>query len=253
MNQYDLSGRTAVVTGGGSGIGYATAERFLRSGARVEIWGRDVGKLENASKALSLLGDVSWQSVDVAEWDQVEPAAKRAEARYGRVDILFNCAGHPLDVKPMLDLTPEVWRQTVAINLHGTFYCCKALAPGMIARGYGRIINTASMAGKEGNPNQAAYSSAKAGVIGMTKAFAKEIATSGVLVNAVCPTVFDTPLVRDTIEKAPEAMKSFIAKIPMQRLGLVEEAAALVTWLASDDCGFNTGFTFDLSGGRATY
>lgn len=253
MNAYDLSGRNAVITGGGSGIGYATAARFLRSGASVEIWGRDTDKLKAARESLKALGSVSFRSVDVADWDQVEAGAKATLGQFGHVDILFNCAGLSLYVGPMLDVRVPSWRDTVAINLDSVFYCSRAFAPKMVERGYGRIINTSSMAGKEGNPNQAAYSAAKAGVMALTKSFAKEVATTGVLVNCICPTVFDTPVVRDTLEKAPHVMKAFTSKIPMNRIGQADEAAALVSWLASEDCSFTTGFTFDLSGGRATY
>jgi len=253
MNEYDLSGRKALVTGGGSGIGYATAERFLKSGAAVEIWGRDIAKLQAAQEALGRFGHITYASVDVSRWEEVEAGARGALERHGRIDILFNCAGLSLFVGPMLDIRVQSWHDTIAINLDSVFYCCRALAPGMVERGYGRIINTSSMAGKEGNPNQAAYSAAKAAIIALTKSFAKELATTGVLVNCISPTVFDTPVVRETLAKAPQAMKAFTSKIPMNRMGRPEEAAALVTWLASEDCSFNTGFTFDLSGGRATY
>ncbi|MCB1475882.1 MAG: SDR family oxidoreductase [Rhodobiaceae bacterium] len=253
MNAYDLSGRNAVITGGGSGIGYATAERFLKSGAGVEIWGRDADKLKAAQASLKAFGPITCRSVDVSHWEQVEAGADAVSGQLGHIDILFNCAGLSLYVGPMLDVRVPSWRDTIAINLDSAFYCSKAFAPQMVERGYGRIINTSSMAGKEGNPNQAAYSAAKAGVMAMTKSFGKELATTGVLVNCICPTVFDTPVVRDTLSRAPHVMKAFTSKIPMNRIGQADEAAALVSWLASEECSFTTGFTFDLSGGRATY
>lgn len=252
MNQIDLNGRVAVVTGGGSGIGYACAERFLRSGATVELWGRNPAKLVDASAALLTLGTVTTQVVDVSQWEAVDAAAQRTLARHGKVDILFNCAG-TTETGPALKMPIEAWRESIAVNLDGTFYCCRAFGPSMVDRGYGRIINTSSMAGKEGNASQAAYSSAKAGVIAFTKALAKELVANGVIVNAIAPTLFDTPLAQATLKGAPEAMKIAFDKIPMRRMGRPEEAAAMVAWLASEECSFTTGFTFDLSGGRATY
>ncbi|MGE0232269.1 MAG: SDR family NAD(P)-dependent oxidoreductase [Flavobacteriaceae bacterium] len=253
MNVYDLRGRNAVVTGGSSGIGYAVAERFLKSGAGVEIWGRDKEKLETAREALSAHGNVTSASVDVSKWEQVKAGAQGAIGRHGHIDILFNCAGMVLEVKPMLELSVEVWEETIAINLNSIFFCCRAFAPAMVERGYGRIINTGSMTGKDGNVHHSAYVAAKAGVMGMTKSFGKELATSGVLVNCVIPTVFETPLVKLAMSKSPETIQASINTIPMRRMGRPEEAAAMVTWLASEECSFSTGFSFDLSGGKATY
>jgi 3-oxoacyl-[acyl-carrier protein] reductase len=253
MNSYDLKGKRALITGGGSGIGFASAQLYLRSGAAVELWGRDASKLDKARRELEPLGEAHVASVDVSDSRRVAEAAAALLSRWGGLDILFNCAGHSTSVAPLAELTDEDWRQAIGINLDSAFYTCRAFVPAMVAQGWGRIINTASQAGKDGNPFMAGYVAAKSGIIGMTKTLGKELAKSGVLVNAVCPTVFDTPLVADTVERAPEAMAAAIAKIPMERMGRPEEAAELVAWLSSDACSFNTGVTFDLSGGRAVY
>ncbi|HMC15489.1 MAG TPA: SDR family NAD(P)-dependent oxidoreductase [Albitalea sp.] len=253
MNSIDLAGHVAVITGGGSGIGLASARRFLQSGARVELWGRDANKLDAAVDELRALGPVTRRAVDVSDADAVQHAAQQAQAALGHVDILFNNAGVALEVCPMIEMSLDAWHRNIAINLNGVFYCCRALAPAMIRRGWGRIINVSSMAGKDGNPFQAAYSAAKGGVIAFTKSLGKELATSGVTVNAIAPTLFETPLAMTTMADAPEAMKAVVDKIPMRRIGRADEAAAMAAWLASDDCSFTTGFTFDLSGGRATY
>ncbi|MES2482284.1 MAG: SDR family NAD(P)-dependent oxidoreductase [Pseudomonadota bacterium] len=253
MNTIDLSGRTAIITGGGSGIGLATARQMLLSGARIELWGRDADRLVAAAKELGAPERVSTQSVNVGDPAAVQAAAADSLRRLGAVDILVNNAGVTPGMLPMAEVTLEDWRENMAVNLDGVFFTCRAFVPGMVSRGWGRVINLSSMAGKEGNPFQSAYSAAKAGVIGFTKSLAKEVGTSGVTVNAVAPTLFETPLLAWARRENPQAMQIALEKIPMRRIGKPEEAAALITWIASDQCAFTTGFTFDLSGGRATY
>ena len=252
-SKIDLSGRKAVITGGSSGIGLATAERFLQSGATVEMWGRSQPRLDEALAALSGLGPVTGRSVDVTSAAQVDGAMADFIAAHGGVDILFNNAGMTQRTVPMTEMDDEEWRAQFTGNVDSTFFCCRAAIPAMIANGFGRIVNTASMAGKEGNSCQSAYSAAKAAVIGMTKALAKELAASPVTVNAIVPTLFETPMAMGAIGEAPEVFAAIRAKIPMGRFGDPAEAAAMVAWICSPDCSFTTGFAFDLSGGRATY
>jgi 3-oxoacyl-[acyl-carrier protein] reductase len=202
---------------------------------------------------LSDCGRVRASAVDVSNFEQVRAAAEDAERQHGRVDILLNSAGLLAAAVPVHELSQEAWQDSIATNLSGVFYTCKAFLPGMLSRRYGRIINVASMAGKEGNPFLAAYSATKAGVIGFTKAIAKEFATSGVTANCVVPTLVETPMVETASRQAPENLARTLEKIPMARMGRPEEVAAMIAWLASDECSFTTGFGFDLSGGRATY
>ena len=250
MNQFDLQGRVAVITGGAQGIGYATAQRMLASGASVVLWDIDAVRLAAAVQALSAHGTVSGDTVELTDEASVAAATTAAVARHGRIDILVNNAGITGGNAPTWELSPAVWRQVVEVNLIAPFLTCRAVVPQMIGQGYGRIVNIASVAGKEGNPNASHYSASKAGLIGLTKSLGKELATKGVLVNAVAPAAARTAIFD---QMSPEHIAFMLGKIPMARFVEVDEVAAMVTWLASEDCGFSTGAVFDLSGGRATY
>ncbi|SMO71733.1 SDR family oxidoreductase [Paracoccus laeviglucosivorans] len=244
MNKIDLEGRLAVVTGAAQGIGYAVAQRFVDSGARVIIWDRDG---DAAGRAAETLGpSASARAVELADDAQIDAAAQAA----GPVDILVNNAGITGGNGKTWDLDPAVWRQVIEVNLNAPYVACRALVPGMIARGYGRIVNIASIAAKEGNPNAAHYSASKAGLIALTKSLGKELAGTGVLVNAITPAAARTPIFDQMTQEHIDYM---LAKIPMNRFLEPAEAASLVAWLASEDCAFSTGAVFDISGGRATY
>jgi len=246
MNQIDLAGRAAIITGGGRGIGLAIAERFVASGAKVAIWDLDANAAENAAK---LLGQTAVQ-VDVTDEAAVVAAVKRSEEAIGAADILVTSAGITGPNATIAAYPAEDWRRVLDVDLTGPFLCSKAVVPAMTARNYGRIVHIASVAGKEGNPNAGAYSAAKAGVIALTKSLGKELATTGIRVNCVTPAAVKTEMFAQMTEAHVGYM---LAKIPMGRFGLVEEIAALVAWLASEECSFSTGAVFDLSGGRATY
>ena len=246
-NSIDLSGRRAVVTGGARGIGLAIAKRFFESGAQVALWDRDG---ERAQASAATLGGAHVEALDVSDPEAVVTALASTEAAQGPTDILVTSAGITGPVATVADYDPAEWRRVMEIDLFGVYACLRSVVPGMTERGYGRIVNIASVAGKEGNPNASAYSAAKAGVIALTKSLGKELAESGVLVNAVAPAVIETELFEQMTEAHIDYMRS---KIPMQRVGQPAEAAALVAWLASEECSFSTGATFDLSGGRATY
>ena len=250
MNQLDLTGRVAVITGGAQGIGYSTAQRMLASGASLLLWDIDESRLAQAVSALSALGPVSGTRVDLCDEHAVAAAAASATARHGRIDILVNNAGITGGNGPTWTLDPAVWRQVLEVNLVAPFLTCRAVVPQMIAQGYGRIVNIASVAGKEGNPNASHYSASKAGLIALTKSLGKELATQGVLVNAVAPAAARTAIFD---QMAPEHIAYMLSKIPMGRLVTVDEVAAMVTWLSTEECSFSTGAVFDLSGGRATY
>jgi 3-oxoacyl-[acyl-carrier protein] reductase len=249
MTRIDLTGQFAIVTGGARGIGYAIAERLLDSGAACMLWDRDEAELGAAAGRLAARGVVRTTVVNVADPESVASAATAAVA-HAPVDILVNNAGIAGVSKPMWECTPAQWQEVLQVNLFGVFLCCRAIVPHMIAKGYGRIVNVASIAGKEGNPMASHYSAAKAGVIGMTKSLAKEMAETGVLVNSIAPAVIETEILKQI---TPAHVAYMRTRIPMNRFGRVEEAAALVTWLASRECSFSTGAVYDLSGGRATY
>lgn len=250
MNKIDLTGRVAIVTGGARGIGCAVAERMLESGASVSLWDIDEAALAKASRALSTRGKVYTASVELTDAAAVTSATDRLVKEAGRIDILVNNAGITGGNAPVWELTPDVWRRVIEVNLVGPFLTCRAIVPHMITAGYGRIVNIASIAGKDGNPNASHYSASKAGLIGFTKSLAKEVATKGVLVNCVTPAAAKTEIF-DQMKQ--EHIDYMLSKIPMNRFLQVSEAAAMIAWLGSEDCSFSTGAVFDLSGGRAVY
>ncbi|MGK7868276.1 SDR family NAD(P)-dependent oxidoreductase [Falsiroseomonas sp. E2-1-a20] len=250
MNKLDLQGRVAVVTGGARGIGLAVARRMVASGASVSIWDADPAKAEESRAALAADGTVTAQVLDLADDLAVAEAAAKTLKAHGRIDILVNNAGITGGNMPVAEIPPAQWRRVVEVNLTAPFLVSQALVPHLVANGWGRVVNVASVAGKEGNPNAAHYSASKAGLIGLTKSLAKELATKGVLVNCVTPAAAKT----DIFNQMTEAHIAFmLSKIPMGRFVEVEEIAALICWLASPDCSFSTGAVFDISGGRATY
>ena len=250
MNELDLKGRVAIVTGAARGIGYAVAERVLRSGGSVSLWDRDGKRLQEVSGTLSKLGAAFPVAVELTAEEAVQAAVEETRARYGRVDVLVNNAGVTGGNGPMWELDPKVWRQVVEVNLIAPFLVCRSVVPLMLAQGYGRIVNVASIAGKEGNPNASHYSASKAGLIGLTKSLAKDVATKDILVNCVTPAAARTEIF-DQMQQ--EHIDYMLSKIPMNRFAKPTEIAALICWLASEDCSFSTGAVFDASGGRATY
>jgi len=250
MNQLDLDGRVAVITGGAQGIGYAVAERMLASGASVVLWDIDAQRLAAAAAGLSVLGVVSASAVELTDEAAVAAAAAQTIDTQGRIDILVNNAGITGGNGATWDLAPGVWRRVIEVNLVAPYLTCRAVVPYMIERKYGRIVNVASVAGKEGNPNASHYSASKAGLIALTKSLAKELATAGVLVNAVAPAAAKTAMFETMTQQHLDFM---LSKIPMGRFVEVSEIAAMISWLATEDCSFTTGSVFDISGGRATY
>ncbi|WP_042261974.1 SDR family NAD(P)-dependent oxidoreductase [Paraburkholderia heleia] len=250
MNQLDLGNRVMVVTGGARGLGYAVAQRALRSGAAVSLWDIDAERLERARAGLSDLGSVSVVTVELTDEASVEAAAQQTVKAHGAIHALVNSAGITGGNGLTWELPVDVWRRVIEVNLIGSYLTCRAVVPRMIEQGYGRIVNIASVAGKEGNPNASHYSASKAGLIGLTKSLGKELATKGVLVNAVTPAAARTEIFDSMSQQHIDYM---LAKIPMNRFLMPDEAASMIVWLTTEDCAFSTGSVFDLSGGRATY
>jgi 3-oxoacyl-[acyl-carrier protein] reductase len=247
MQAETFKGRTAVVTGGARGIGLACAAKIAAGGGRIALWDRD---MDRARQSAASLGDAIAVEVDVTSEQSLADAVAATEKQLAPADILVASAGITGPNTTVIQYPVDAWKQVIDINLTGVFLSNRAIAPGMVSRGWGRIVNIASVAGKEGNPNASAYSASKAGVIGLTKSLGKELATSGVLVNCVAPAVVKTELFSQMTEQHISYM---LSKIPMNRFGEVDEVAEMVGWLASPLCTFATGATFDLSGGRATY
>jgi NAD(P)-dependent dehydrogenase (short-subunit alcohol dehydrogenase family) len=242
-----FSGRTAVITGGASGLGKAVAARIIAEGGQVCLWDLDA---EGLKAAAAEVGAKHVVALDVSDQAAVTAAAQSAHEALGRIDILVASAGITGATAPVHEYPLDSWRRVIDINLNGLFYCCREVAPFMIANGYGRIVNVASVAGKEGNPNASAYSASKAGVIGLTKSLGKELATKGVIANALTPATFESPI----LEQLPKSQVDYMrGKIPMGRLGEIHESAAMVCFMASEECSFTTGATFDTSGGRTTF
>ena len=248
MNKLDMAGRHAVVTGGATGLGYAIAQRMRASGAGVTLWDLDRAAL---ARAAGELGPKAFTvAVDVGDHASVVDAVRTTLAQTPAVDALVNSAGITGPNIKVWDYPVDAWQNVMQVNLNGLFYCCRELAPHMRARNYGRIVNIASVAGKDGNPNASAYSASKAGVMALTKSLGKELADTGVRVNCVTPAAVKTAIFD---QMSPEHIQFMLSKIPMGRFGTPEEVAAMVTWLCTEDCSFSTGAVFDLSGGRSTY
>jgi 2-dehydro-3-deoxy-L-rhamnonate dehydrogenase (NAD+) len=239
--------QVAIVTGAARGIGLGIARRLAQDGCRVVVWDRETDAFDAASAGFDA---AAVENVDVADFASVERAFASTLEKTGRVDILVNNAGINGPVAPVIEYPLDAWDRVLAVNLTGVFYCCRVVVPHLCAVGYGRIVNVASIAGKEGSAGIAAYAAAKAGVIGFTKSLAKELTASGVLVNCIAPVITETDLFK---EMTPEHIAAMKAKIPMGRFLTIPEIAAMVAWIASPECSFTTGATFDLSGGRATY
>jgi NAD(P)-dependent dehydrogenase (short-subunit alcohol dehydrogenase family) len=247
MNRIDLDGRHAVISGGGQGLGFAMAKRMIESGARVTLWDMDDAVLAKACEALG--SAAAGEVVDVSDWDQVARARAATLAR-GQVDIIVNSAGIAGPAAPLENYDIAMWRRIIDINLTGTFLVNRAFVPNMKAQNYGRIVNIASIAGKEGNPNASAYSASKAGVIGLTKSLGKELASFNIAVNCITPATAQTRILE---QLTPEFIEYMRVRIPRGRFLEVEEAASMVAWLVSAENSFTTASVFDLSGGRATY
>jgi NAD(P)-dependent dehydrogenase (short-subunit alcohol dehydrogenase family) len=248
MNQLDFHNRCAVITGGATGIGFAVAHRLIASGGRVSLWDRDPAALEIARATLGIGTDT--RVVEVADAASVDAAAAQTASALGKIDALVCSAGISGPNTSTWEYPVDAWRQVIDVNLNGVFLCNRAIVRIMLARNYGRIVNIASVAGKEGNPNAPAYSASKAGVIGLTKSVGKELAKTGVRVNCVTPAAVKTAIFD---QMTPAHIEFMLSKIPLGRFGQVDEIAALIAWLCTEECSFSTGAVFDLSGGRATY
>ena len=249
MNNFDLKNKVAIVTGGAQGFGLAITEKFLASGAKVLIWDIDEKEANDALKKLNN-ENCSYQKVDVNNFNDIEKTLKQIESSHGKIDIFINNAGITGMNATIADYPTDEWKKVINLNLNSVFYCCKAVVPYMIKQNYGRIVNISSIAGKEGNPNAGAYSTSKAGVIGLTKSLGKELAQKNIAVNCVTPAAAKTRIF-DQMTK--EHIDYMLSKIPRNKFAKVEELASLVTWLSSEENSFSTAAVFDLSGGRATY
>ena len=249
MIKFNLNNRVAIITGGAQGFGFTIAERFISSGAKVIIWDIDENECKKAISKINSK-DFSFQIVDVMQIKEVETKLKEVEKKFGKIDIFINNAGIAGINTSVIDYPIEEWNKVIDLNLNAVFYCCKSVVPFMIKNKYGRIVNIASIAGKEGNPNASAYSTSKAGVIGLTKSLGKELANYNIAVNCVTPAVAKTRIF-DQMTK--EHIDYMLSKIPRNRFAKVEELASLVTWLSSEENSFTTSAVYDLSGGRATY
>jgi 3-oxoacyl-[acyl-carrier protein] reductase len=249
MNTFSqrFSGRAAIVTGGASGLGKAVARRIIEEGGAVSLWDVNPSALHLARDEVRA---AHIAAIDVSDHAQVARAARESNEALGRIDILVASAGITGATAPLQDFPLDSWRRTFAINVDGVFYACREVIPYMLRNAYGRIVNVASVAGKEGNPNASAYSASKAAVIGLTKSLGKELALRGIVANAISPATFESPILQQLPESQVEYMRS---RIPMGRLGNVEESAAMICFMASEECSFTTGATFDTSGGRTTF
>ena len=249
MNKYNFSERVAIVTGGAQGFGLAITKRIIQSGGKVIVWDIDKEAIEKAQKEIKS-DNFNFQIVDVTDFNIIESSIKDLEEQFGKIDIFVNNAGITGMNAKVWDYPIEEWKKVIELDLNSTFYCCKAIVPHMIKNNYGRIINIASIAGKEGNPNASAYSTAKAGVIGLTKSLGKELADKNIAVNCITPAAAKTRIFDQMTE---EHINYMLSKIPRNRFAKIDELASLVCWLASEENSFSTAAVFDLSGGRATY
>ena len=249
MNKYNFENRNAVVTGGAQGFGYAISKKILESGGNVIIWDIDKSAIDKAKKELNS-NNFHFQQVNVTDFNNIKNAINETETKFKRIDIFVNNAGMTGMNAKVWEYPLDEWKKVIDLNLNATFYCCKAIVPHMIKNNYGRIINIASIAGKEGNPNASAYSTSKAGVIGLTKSLGKELADKNIAVNCVTPAAAKTRIFDQMTE---EHINYMLSKIPRNRFAKVNELASLVCWLASEENSFSTAAVFDLSGGRATY